>query len=124
MDWAFQFPGAVTVCDRDLTILYMNEKAAENFSTWGGSALLGTSLVNCHKPESVTIMQKILADGVPNVYTITKGKKRKLIYQAPWKREGVIAGVVEISLELPESMPHHDRDAEAALRVAAAAFGL
>ena len=37
---------------------------------------------------------------------------RKLIYQAPWYRDGVHAGLVELSLELPADMPHFVRDLE------------
>lgn len=122
MDWAFEFPCGVTVCDRDLTIIYINEKASANFAAWGGAALLGQDLASCHKKESVDIITRILETGEPNVYSITKGGQRKLIYQAPWRKEGLIAGVVELSLPLPEKLPHHDRDAEAAARVMAAAF--
>ena len=34
----------------------------------------------------------------------------KLIYQAPRYRDGVFQGLVELSLEIPESMPHFVRE--------------
>jgi len=45
------------------------------------------------------------------VYTIQKSGVKKLIYQAPWFQEGKYAGFVELSLPIPETMPHFDRDA-------------
>ena len=31
-------------------------------------------------------------------------------YQAPWFHDGVFQGLVELSLEIPESMPHFVRE--------------
>ena len=109
MDWAMQFPGAVTVCDSDLTIIYMNEKAMSNFSVDGGESLLGKNLVDCHQARSMEIMQRILDTGEPNAYTIEKAGKKKMIYQAPWRKDGIIAGLVEVSMEVPFDMPHFVR---------------
>lgn len=110
MDWAMQFPGAVTVCDGDLTIVYMNEKAISNFAGNGGESLLGRNLADCHQPRSMKIIRKILDTGEPNVYTIEKGGKKKMIYQAPWRKNGEIAGLVEIAVEIPTELPHFARD--------------
>jgi hypothetical protein len=52
----------------------------------------------------------MLATGQANVYTIEKDGVKKLIYQAPWYREGEYAGFVEISLEIPAEMPHFVRE--------------
>jgi transcriptional regulator with PAS, ATPase and Fis domain len=108
-DWALEFPGAVTVCDRDCTIIYMNEKSAKTFEKSGGSSLLGTSLLACHSDRSKAIIGRILETGEPNTYTIEKAGVRKLIYQAPWRKDGKIAGLVELSLELPAELPHYVR---------------
>ena len=108
-DWVTGFPGAVTVSDRDHRIVYMNDKSAKTFAKWGGEALLGKSLVDCHKPESIAAMRRILESGEPNVYTIEKEGQRKLIYQAPWRKDGAIAGLVELSLVVPAEMPHFVR---------------
>ncbi len=110
MDWAMQFPGAVTVCDGDFTIIYMNEKAMASFGDPGGESLLGRNLADCHLAPSMDIMRKILETGEPNVYTIEKKGKKKMIYQAPWRKDGIIAGLVELSMEIPETMPHFIRD--------------
>ena len=42
----------------------------------------------------------------PNIYTIEKKGIKKLIYQAPWFQDGQLAGLVELSLEIPFDMPH------------------
>jgi len=100
---------AITVCDLDLTILYMNAKAGKTFEANGGRSLVGSSLADCHKPGSTEKIRQIVASGLPNVYTISKNGVNKMIWQAPWKKDGTISGLVEISIPLPDSMPHHDR---------------
>jgi transcriptional regulator with PAS, ATPase and Fis domain len=108
-DWALEFPGAVTVCDRDFTIIYMNDKSAKTFEKDGGRALLGSDLMACHNENSKAIMRRIMDTGVPKAYTIEKKGVRKFIYQAPWKHDGAIAGLVELSMEIPFEMPHFVR---------------
>jgi len=108
-DWATGFPYAITVCDTNAIILSMNEKSAGTFSTKGGNELIGKSLYDCHSPASCEIIKELLATGKSNIYTIEKNGVRKLICQAPWYTDGNIAGLVEISIVLPESMPHFIR---------------
>lgn len=101
---------AVTMCDCDFNIVWMNGKAASTFAADGGKELVGKSLLPCHKSESAEKMRAILATGKPNVYTISKKGVRKLIWQGPWIRDGEKAGLVEISIVLPEDIPHFRRD--------------
>ena len=109
-EWIKQFPAAITVCDKDGTVIDMNDKACATFADHGGAALIGTSLYDCHKPASVAIIKNMLASGNNNIYTIRKNGRKKLICQQPWYRDGEVGGLVEISLELPDDMPHHERD--------------
>ena len=51
----------------------------------------------------------MLATGESNAYTISKNGQRKVIYQTPWRRDGKIDGMVEISMVVPEDMPHYIR---------------
>ncbi|NLH89266.1 MAG: PAS sensor protein, partial [Treponema sp.] len=46
----------------------------------------------------------------PNVYTIEKQGVHELIYQARWRHNDVIAGMVELSIEIPAKMPHYVRE--------------
>jgi hypothetical protein len=108
-DWATGFPYAITVCDNEAIILYMNEKSAGTFSGSGGHELVGKSLYDCHSPASCEIIKDLLATGRSNIYTIEKNGTRKLICQAPWFKDGSVAGLVEISIILPENMPHFIR---------------
>lgn len=107
--WVNEFPGAVTVCDREGVILEMNARSREIFAERGGAALIGSNLLECHPEPSRTKVKEMLASGRANVYTIEKKGRRKLVYQAPWHVEGEYQGFVELVLELPESMPHFVR---------------
>ena len=41
MNWYDEFPGAVTICDTDFTIIYMNQRSKEEFEKYGGKNLIG-----------------------------------------------------------------------------------
>ena len=75
---------AITVCDLDGVVTYQNDRSRE-------------------------IINRLIANGENNSYTIQKGSLRKLIYQTPWYESGDVAGLVEFSLEIPEQMPHYVR---------------
>jgi transcriptional regulator with PAS, ATPase and Fis domain len=109
-NWAKEFPGAITVCDEAGRILAMNDRSVESFASDGGAALVGTNVLDCHPEPSRTKLEELFRTGRTNVYTIEKGGKKKLIFQAPWSREGIFAGLVELSLEIPFDMPHFVRD--------------
>ncbi len=107
-DWAKEMNCAVTVCDTEGVILYMNDKAKETFASHGD--LVGQNLMGCHNERSKEIIRQMLETGGCNAYTISKGGRKKMIYQTAWKEEGKVAGLVEISMVIPEEMPHYDRD--------------
>jgi transcriptional regulator with PAS, ATPase and Fis domain len=108
--WIREFPGAVTVCDREGIILAMNEKSARTFEASGGAALIGSNLFDCHPEPSRAKLKELLAAGRANVYTIEKKGIKKLIYQSPWYENGAYRGFVELSLEIPFEMPHFVRE--------------
>jgi len=108
-DWAKEFPFAVTICDRDAYIIYLNDQAAQTFGKYGGQELTGKSLFDCHSPHSNEIIRELLATGKNNIYTIEKNGTRKLICQSPWYQEGQLSGLVEISIILPDPMNHFIR---------------
>lgn len=112
-EWVQEFPAAITVCDRDGVILELNTRAEETFADDGGLALIGTNVLDCHPEPARSTLQMMLASGEKNVYTIQKAGVKKLIYQSPWYRDGAYAGFVELSLPIPESMPHFSRDEKA-----------
>jgi transcriptional regulator with PAS, ATPase and Fis domain len=105
-----EYPSAVTICNTQGTVVYMNNKAKSTFNKYGGGQLIGKSLFDCHQPQSVEIIKRLMDSGRTNTYTITKNGVKKLIHQSPWYVDSKVAGLIEISIELPENMPHHNRD--------------
>lgn len=106
--WAESLNCAVTVCDKEGIVLYMNAKARETFAKSGD--MRGRSLIPCHNERSRGIIADMLASGRSNCYTIEKNGLRKMIYQTPWRdADGTIVGLVEISMVIPADMPHYVR---------------
>lgn len=108
--WYDELPAAVTVCDPDGIILEMNQRSAQTFANDGGMELIGQNLYDCHPEPSRTRLREMMANQQTNIYTIQKNGVKKLIYQSPWYKDGVFAGFVEMSIILPENMPHFNRD--------------
>lgn len=102
--WADETDCAVTVCDREGTVLYQNESSREV-----NGDVHGRSLMPCHNDRSRGIIRRLLDQGGTNVYTIEKRGKRKLIYQTVWRAAGEVRGLVEFSMEVPDEIPHYVR---------------
>ena len=90
----------------------MNGCEAVAFASSGGMELVGSNLLDCHPEPARTKLLRLLETGETNVYTIEKDGSRKLIYQAPWYRQGECAGLVEIALVMPAAIPHFVRDGQ------------
>ncbi len=109
-DWAYGMNCAVTVADADCNIIYMNERSRLTFANRGGADLIGHNLMDYHNDNSKAIIRRLLAEGGTNAYTIEKEGVRKMIFQSAWRDEqGKIAGLVELSMIIPENMPHYVR---------------
>jgi hypothetical protein len=108
-DWIEELPVAVTVTAADGTILAMNGRSRETFAADGGGALIGQSVFDCHPEPAATTTRAMYASQQPNHYTICKSGQKKAIHQLPWFEEGVFAGFVEISIPIPDRVPHFDR---------------
>lgn len=109
MNWADGFLGAITVCDREGIVVYMNERSKIQFAKSGDGDLLGKSLIECHPEPARSFLLKMLEEPISNSYTIEKKGIRKMIHQTPWMENGEFKGVVEMSFEIPMDMPHHIR---------------
>ncbi len=107
--WIREFPGAVTVCDAAGIILEMNDRAVATFARHGGADLIGRNVLDCHPEPSRTQLATMLAERTRNAYTIEKDGVHKLIYQSPWYEDGEYRGFVELSLVVPETLPHFVR---------------
>lgn len=106
-DWAMEMNCAITVCDSEGKILYMNQKSRDTYRKHGN--LIGKNLMECHSERSKEIIRHLLETGGQNAYTIEKEGLRKMIYQSAWKENGTVMGLCEISIVLPEEMPHYIR---------------
>jgi PAS domain-containing protein len=110
--WLDEFPLSIVVTDAAGTILTMNARAREAFADEGGAALIGTSVFACHPEPSRAKAEALYRSRQPNHYTIRKGGRRKIIHQVPWYRGGGFAGFVELSIPIPDELPHFARDAQ------------
>lgn len=109
--WIEEFPAAITVCNPQGIILAMNEKSCTTFEKEGGANLIGTDVLICHPEPARTKLLALLESASSNVYTIEKAGIKKLIYQSPWYKDGKYAGFVELSLPIPNQIPHFVREA-------------
>jgi DUF438 domain-containing protein len=99
-----EFPSAITVCNKEGIILYMNDKSCKTFEKDGGEKLIGENLFNCHPKYVHSKLKEMISQGHPNSYTIEKNGAKKLIHQSPWFENGEYKGFVELSIEIPIEM--------------------
>lgn len=113
-DWAKGTSFAVTVCDCEGFVIYANDRSKETFAKYGD--LLEKNLKECHPPKAWETIERMIANGESNSYTISKNGVKKLIHQTPWYKIGkdgngkTIGGLVEVSIVLPDEMPHFVRE--------------
>ena len=109
-NWSDEFEGAITICNAEGVITYMNETSIKQFSKYGGGNLLGTNLLDCHPEPSRSKLVEMLRTPIRSTYTVEKNGIKKIIHQTPLYEKGIFSGVVEISFEIPQPLPHFIRD--------------
>lgn len=107
-NWAKELPCGVTICDCDGTIIFMNDMSRGIFAKYGDN-LIGRNLSEFHGTRALDMIHKMLSEGVSNSYTIEKNGAKKLIHQMPWFTDGVVSGLVELSIVIPFEMPNFVR---------------
>jgi PHP family Zn ribbon phosphoesterase len=100
-DFVKEYTCAVTICDTDGIIVYMNDKSILNYAKRGGIALIGQCLFDCHQPASNEKIKELLKTGADNIYFSKSGK---LIHQTAWRENGKICGLIELSFEVPDEI--------------------
>lgn len=100
---------AVTVTDATGTITEMNPTSIVTFAADGGASLIGSDVLACHPEPARTRLATMYKTHQPNHYTIQKNGQRKIIHQIPLFNEGEFQGYVEISIPIPNELPHFDR---------------
>jgi hypothetical protein len=105
-EWVEEYPGSITVCDRTGTILELNKGAVESFRALGGRKLIGSNLMDCHPEPARSKLERMIRSRQTNVYTVKKGRIRKIVLQTPWYRKNRYSGFVEISLPITGKIPN------------------
>ncbi len=92
---------AVVICDLEHTIIYMNPVAAERYAKWGGKALVGKSLLDCHSGKSCEMIRKVVdwfkvSRDNNIVYTFFNEKENKDVYMVALRNDdGNLIGYYE-----------------------------
>ena len=76
---------AIVICDPRHVIIYMNPAAISRYEKWGGRALLGKSLLDCHNEKSRDMIIKVVdwfktSKDNNLVYTSYNPKENKDVY--------------------------------------------
>ena len=96
-----QDTAAVVICDTEHKIIYMNPAACQQYSKYGGAALMGTNLLNCHNEKSREMIRRVLAwfQTSPThnrVHTFYNEKQNKDGYMIALRdRQGALIGYYE-----------------------------
>ncbi len=92
---------AVVICNLEDEIIYMNPSAITRYQKWGGAALIGKSLLDCHNPNSSNMIKKVVlwfAKSKDNniIYTTHNEKENKDVYMVALRDEnGTLIGYYE-----------------------------
>jgi len=105
-EWVEEYPGSITVCDSSGIVLELNKKSVEVFRAEGGRKLIGSNLLDCHPAPALRTLKRLMRNERTNVYTVTKGRIRKVVLQTPWYKKGKYRGFVEISLPIRGKIPN------------------
>lgn len=92
---------AILICDLSHEILYMNPAAVQRYQKFGGEALLGKNVLDCHNAHSRELMQQIVAlferDRNENsVYMGYRPKREEDVYMVALRdADGILIGYYE-----------------------------
>ena len=92
---------AVVLCDLDHTIIYMNPAAGNRYAKYGGMALVGKSLLDCHSPHANEMIRKVVewfgeSQTHNLIYTFRNEKENKDVYMVALRDDdGKLIGYYE-----------------------------
>ena len=92
---------AVVLCNLEHTVVYMNPSACRHYAKYGGAAIVGRSLMNCHNEKSREIIEKVVAWFEASkdnnmIYTFRNEKENKDVYMVALRdEEGTLIGYYE-----------------------------
>lgn len=99
-DWVEEFPGMISVCDKNGKVLVMNRKIADYFESKGGKKLIGSNLFDCHGKSSGAQIHALMVKEKTHIYIAEENGERELVIHAPWYQQGEFSGLVEITVPL------------------------
>jgi hypothetical protein len=108
--WVKELPAEIMVCDSAGSILEMNLCAEALFAGDGGSGLLGSNVLTCHPDPARRKLESMMDKQVANSYFNTENGTTRFFHQSPWYKDGLYAGFLEISFDVPENIPHFVRE--------------
>ncbi len=92
---------AIVICNLAHEIIYMNPAAVARYGKRGGQALVGQSLLDCHNPQSVELIQKVILwfeerTDHNRIYTFYNEKENKDVYMVALRdADGTLIGYYE-----------------------------
>lgn len=105
----------IVLCDTDHIIRYMNPAAKEHYAPYGGEALVGKSVMDCHKPASRVALQRIVdwfsADKTHNrIHTMFVEKENLDVYMIALRADsGDLIGYYEQQVfRTPDNTPLYE----------------
>jgi hypothetical protein len=105
--WVKEFAGAAIVCDKEGTILELNDAGLAFNAEKGGAQLIGKNAIDCHSAISKEEAREMLETGRSHMGLIEmENGKMLLTYYAPWYEDGEYQGLVELVLEVPPQDSH------------------
>ena len=104
--WVRELPAEIMVCDEAGLILEMNDASGVLFKSDGGMNLLGSNVLDCHPDTAIGKLEGMLNQQTANAYFSTEKGVKRFFFQSPWYRDGRFKGLIEISFEVPETIPH------------------
>ena len=84
----------------------MNRRSAESMRKQGGKKLIGQNLMDCHPEPARSKLKRLMSREETNVYTVKKGRVRKIVLQTPWYKNNKYRGFVEVSLPITGKIPN------------------
>lgn len=83
---------AVVVCSRTHEIIYMNPAAVQNYARYGGSTLVGRSILECHNEHSCEVIKNVVSwfeesEDNNRVHTYFNPKQQKDVYMIALRNE-------------------------------------
>lgn len=102
---------AITITNSKGEFIDMNKTSKQVNLKDITKTVVGQHISHCHNARSNKIIEGMINNKSKNIYTITKNGRKKLIYQSPWfEEDGSFGGLIEISMFLPDELPHYNRD--------------